>query len=806
MRHFVPHFSARHIVRRRSSKASVDHSPQLIHVESLENRMLLAAGDLIHGVPIDFLAAENDYFNDVAVQADGKIVAVGLAHFSGDDDFLIARFNANGTLDTTFSGDGWLTYHFAGRNDEAIAVAIQANGKIVVGGKTTPVGGTNIDFGIIRLMPNGSVDNTFNSSGRVLFDFPDSAVLEGVAVSDTNRIVFGGSYLSGTQSILMRCTSTGALDPSFDADGIKYIGQYMVDLGLDPAERIVAVSSTGTITRLRPDGAYDATFSGDGVATAELVPGFSNYIRALAFGPSGEIVLAGHYLDGTYLTPAVARLLPNGGYDPSFNGIGRVSFDVTASANDMLEDVVVLPNGTIVAAGNNAALNPDWIVVQLTPRGALDTAFSGDGLRTFDAGGRDFGRALAVTPRGDYVVVGRILTTGTDDSSYLGIFEGTPVAEDLVGYHAGTWRVAQSRRILFQSADFATWANVAWDALRHGDFNGDGRTDVLGFIDGAWWVGIGSETAFTTSRWSVWSPLNWENVAIGDINHDGRDDVLARYGGQWWAALSTGTAFAVPTRWATWSNLPWNNVSLTDLNGDGRADLLGRYAGTWWAGLSTGAAFALPSLWATWSDISWVTLATFDANGDGLTDIAGFIDGQWWIGVSTGHGFETDRWGSWANVIWRDPRIGDFDGDGRDDVIARYGGTWWVGRSTGSSLSTSLFATWSDIDWQNVTVGDFNGDGRDDIAGRALAQWWVAVSSGSASTTSLWGSWSDSAWQAVAAAEITRSTYLTMMMFAPPAAPGVGDALSTLSSDDEQTSLLWSMTDDDELAALALAD
>jgi uncharacterized delta-60 repeat protein len=490
----------------------MERSSPSMPLESLESRTLLAAGDLVHGVPVDFIPTANDYFNDVAVQSDGKIVAVGLAHVGEDDDFLIARFNENGSLDTTFSGDGWLTCHSDGRNDEAIAVAIQANGKIIVAGKTTPIGGTNRDIGIIRLMPNGTIDNTFNGSGRVLFDFPASTSLKAIDVTSTNKILAAGD------GFILQCTSTGALDTSFDHDGIKYVDGSISDAAFDAAGRIVAASIGGNVIRLRADGAYDATFSGDGVANGAFSgpgPWLSSYIKSFAFGPGGEIVLAGIFFDGHFTAAGVARLLPNGEYDSSFNFTGRLILDVTPSANDQLLDVVVLPNGTIVAAGNSSAFNPDWIIAQFTPRGALDTAFSSDGLVTFDAGERDLATALALTPRGDYVVVGRILNPPDDDASYVGIFEGTPPAEDLVGYSAGTWRVAQSRRVLFQSSDFATWSNVAWDALRQGDFNGDGRTDVLGLIDGSWWVGIASETGFTTTRWALWSPLNWENVSIG---------------------------------------------------------------------------------------------------------------------------------------------------------------------------------------------------------------------------------------------------------------------------------------------------
>jgi uncharacterized delta-60 repeat protein len=99
-------------------------------------------------VTTDFAGAF-DIAGAVAIQGDGKIVAAGGAEVSGADDFALARYNANGSLDPTFSGDGKVTTDFAGDSDQAHAVAIQANGRIVAAGHAF-VSGTDDDFALAR--------------------------------------------------------------------------------------------------------------------------------------------------------------------------------------------------------------------------------------------------------------------------------------------------------------------------------------------------------------------------------------------------------------------------------------------------------------------------------------------------------------------------------------------------------------------------------------------------------------------------------------------------------------------------------
>ncbi len=132
----------------------------------------------------------------MAIQADGKIVVGGYSTNSTltNLDFALARFNSNGTLDTSFDLDGKLSRTFGSGDDVITSLAIQANGKIVVGGYTN--NGANTDFALARFNADGSFDTTFDTDGRVTTargnwdDYINSVVLQ----ADGKIVVAGSSY------------------------------------------------------------------------------------------------------------------------------------------------------------------------------------------------------------------------------------------------------------------------------------------------------------------------------------------------------------------------------------------------------------------------------------------------------------------------------------------------------------------------------------------------------------------------------------------------------------------------------------
>ena len=144
----------------------------------------------------------------MALQSDGKIVVAGF----DDSDFVLARYNSNGSPDTTFSGDGEQTTDFGGA-DGANGVGLQASGKIVA------VGFTGNDFALARYNPNGSLDTTFSGDGRQTTDFGGSDRANGVALKSTGRIIVAGGGGASGDFAIARYNPTGSLDTSFSGDG-----------------------------------------------------------------------------------------------------------------------------------------------------------------------------------------------------------------------------------------------------------------------------------------------------------------------------------------------------------------------------------------------------------------------------------------------------------------------------------------------------------------------------------------------------------------------------------------------------------
>jgi uncharacterized delta-60 repeat protein len=119
-------------------------------------------------VTTDF-AGSGDGAGAIAVQPDGKLVAAGGATINGQADFALARYNSNGTLDTSFSTGGRVTTDFGGRYEGASSVALQWDGKIVVAGGS--VIGLYDNFALARYNSNGTLDTSFGTGGKVITDF-----------------------------------------------------------------------------------------------------------------------------------------------------------------------------------------------------------------------------------------------------------------------------------------------------------------------------------------------------------------------------------------------------------------------------------------------------------------------------------------------------------------------------------------------------------------------------------------------------------------------------------------------------------
>jgi len=333
-------------------------------------------------------------------QRDGKIVAVGEA----DGNFLVARYKLDGSLDPSFSGDGRVQTNF-GASDGANDVVLQGNTIVVVGG----TGDQEAHFGafaLARYNPNGSLETSFTGDGKQTTDFGvgccDQA--NGVDIQANGRIVAVGT--PGAGFALARYDFNGSLDPNFSGDGKQTtsLGGVANGVAIQRDGRIVAVGGGGgdfELARYNPNGLLDPSFSGDGTQTTDF--GEFDLARGVAL-QSGKIVAVGGAGDDFGL----ARYNIDGSLDSSFSRDGRQTTDFLFGAGDSGSDVAIQANGRIVAVGlaSGGATGQDFGLARYDPNGSLDTSFSADGRKRTSFGAFDIANGVALQGDGRIVAVG----------------------------------------------------------------------------------------------------------------------------------------------------------------------------------------------------------------------------------------------------------------------------------------------------------------------------------------------------------------------------------------------------------------
>jgi uncharacterized delta-60 repeat protein len=377
---------------------------------------------------------DTDTARAVAVQADGKVVVAG-DWDGGLADFAVARYLPNGNLDPSFSGDGRQNLTFGtsgfGGVERATAVAVQADGKIVVAGYTDAGAGTTLnpfDFAVARLNADGSPDNTFSGDGLFTYNWGNDDRVNAVALQSDGKIVLVGQWAGGAPDFaIMRLTADGSLDPSFNGSGRNNVTfGTPLPFGGDERANAVAVGFDGNIwvagytdangtagnprdfavARFNANGTLDTSFSGDGKFTIDF--GHDDQATSVAVRPDGRVVVGGFSDDGSS-DFAVAQIRGDG-LDISFGG-GDGKF--TALTNDAAEfstGMTLLENGKIVMVGysNSSTGSPNnFVVARILANGsATDPSFNADGEYFIDFGGDDKAYAVAVQPDRRVVVAG----------------------------------------------------------------------------------------------------------------------------------------------------------------------------------------------------------------------------------------------------------------------------------------------------------------------------------------------------------------------------------------------------------------
>jgi uncharacterized delta-60 repeat protein len=264
------------------------------------------------GVTLTSIAYEAQA-RDLALQPDGKIVVVGDANINPappeNRDFVLARYHADGTLDTSFGGTGVITSDFSD-SDGAAAVALQRDGKIVVAGSLgVPFQQSEVtQFAVARYLPDGTLDMKFGKSGHVTTDFgdDDGSGASAVVIQPNGKIIAAGyatipPAVIGYDFALVRYHRNGSLDRSFGDAGLMSTDfgndfEGVNDIALQPDGKIVAAGGgfEFSLARYSRKGTLDAAFGNDGKVTVSFEPGRLAIATSLAIQPfDGRLVLAG---------------------------------------------------------------------------------------------------------------------------------------------------------------------------------------------------------------------------------------------------------------------------------------------------------------------------------------------------------------------------------------------------------------------------------------------------------------------------------------------------------------------------------
>lgn len=326
---------------------------------------LNASGGLESVATAAFASNKDEDAKSVVVLPDGRFLVGGEGNAGGYAQHGVIRFLADGTIDDTFGSDGRVAIDF-GRLSHIHAMALQPDGKLVVVGES--YGGANsARLAMARLNTDGSLDTRFGTAGLVQATYGDTSNSHAIVIAPDGAITIGGYIVNNESSPASACfvarfSSSGVADSSFGNNGVTLAAlgsghsNYCHSMVLQPDGKVVLAGSmvrnrVGDFVMLRmtTSGALDSTFDNDGVVGTSF-PGrapASSEANAVLLQPDGKIVLGG-YTDGKF---ALARYTSSGALDPSFGTSGLMSFAFGSGVDDQIKSLALQSDGKIVAAG-----------------------------------------------------------------------------------------------------------------------------------------------------------------------------------------------------------------------------------------------------------------------------------------------------------------------------------------------------------------------------------------------------------------------------------------------------------------------
>jgi uncharacterized delta-60 repeat protein len=547
----------------------------------------------------------NAQINAIAVQADGKILIGGtFLSYNGSNRQYLARLNADGSWDGAFN---------AIVNDAVNAIALQTDGKILIGGTFTSINSTNRP-GLARINSDGSLDSGFNP-------IMSAATVYTILVQTDGKIMVGGAF-SGVNGFnrqnLVRFNADSSLDAGFNAGSIA--GVFHVLRQTDG--KYLALHTT-SVTRRNADGSLDGSFT---------FPTTNNAIAALKrmlLQSDGSIVLVGSFAQiGGVFRNNIARLRSNGTIDTAFFPVG---------ADRRINDIVAQPDGKFIVGGafkniENVSRAAIARITAAIARRIINFDYDGDGKSDISVFRPSENKWYVLKSSNGQVVQQVFAIAG--DVPVPADFDGDGKT-DFAIYRAssGDWWYLSS---LNGTQGFADWGEPGV-IPRPSDFDGDGKADYIFFLpaNSTWYrYGTLAGASFVTFG------LSGDKPVTGDFDGDGKSDVAIYRpsDGNWWWQSSVDNVQRA-THWGISTDIP----APADFDGDGKTDfcVYRPSTGTWYIYNSATNSSTILNF-----GISEDKPVPADYDGDGRADIAVFrpSTGTWYLMKST-EGFAALQFG-----------------------------------------------------------------------------------------------------------------------------------------------------------------
>ena len=545
--------------------------------------------------------------NKLILQPDGKILLLGNSwtELSTGYNITLVRYTASGALDTTFNGTGIVTRNINGTSsDYGADMALQPDGKIIVAGNTSA--NSQDDFVLMRYNTDGTLDTSFNGTGILTVSDPANDSVSTVILLADGKILVGGARNNGGNNkfLLMRFNADATPDTSFGTGGstVTNGGNGNTGIGtmaLQSDGKIVGGGS-GYIVRYKPNGILDASFAGSGITT---IPTFTEMYR-ITIAAGDKILIASKF----GANAGVTRLTDNGYSDTNFNGGNRNIF--VSGSNCIAADVSVQSDGKIVLGGyctqNNIPKFAVFRVQEIKTKRFLD--FDGnestemslyrpsDGLwsiyytSTAQTSSTTLGSSADRPASADFTGDGRadiavfrpstgewfVLRSETNTlySYPFGTSGDVPVPADYDGddkADIGVFRPSTSEWWILKSSGgiTVTTFGLSSDKPVPSDYDGDFKTDIAIYrpSSGEWWISKSSDNNVYAFEFGT----STDKPVPGDYTGDGKTDAA------FWRP-STGEWFILRSEDYSYYSSPFG---LSDdlptpgnYSGDGRFDLV----------------------------------------------------------------------------------------------------------------------------------------------------------------------------------------------------------------------------------------